>query len=221
MQLSIFAISRLALACASLAVACGGPEVGEITGQEVTLTLKAVASAPEVAALGEADGGLGVSRVVVATSAVRFQACTEGVEDLKLDPRVYELTREPPPSEGITTAVSDFCGLRVEISPWEDPVNSSMLVSATDAEGEPQEFLSQLSTSLTFETDAEHAFGADPLLLAFDVSVWLAGLPAADDESSTELLEAQLRDAATLYVDVNGNGALDDDDRALLSPSPP
>ena len=195
--------------------------MGEFTAQEVTLTLSAVASDPEVATLGEPDGGLGVSRVVMATSSVRFEACGEGIEDLEVAARVFELAWDPAPSESITTAVSDFCGLRVEVSKWGDPLEASLLVSATDSNGEPQGFLSESSISLRFETDAAHSFGADPLLLAFDVSTWLAGLPAENDTSSTELHEAQLRDAATLYVDADGDGVLDDDDRALLSASEP
>jgi hypothetical protein len=221
MRLSILAISRLALACSSLALGCGGPPVGDVFEQELTLTLSAVASDPEVAALGEPAGGLGVSRVFMGTSGVRFEACSENVAALELDPRGYELASDPAPGERVTTAVSDYCKLRIEISRWGDPVDASALIDATDADLEPRAFVSESSSSLVFETDRSESFGAEPLLLGLDVSIWLAGLPAEDDESSTELLETQLRDAATLYVDVNGNGALDDDDRALLSPSEP
>src|SRR6185369_234446 len=98
MRTSILATSRLALACSSLAVACGGPSVAEIAGQEVTLTLRAVASSPDVATIGASEGGLGVTRAFMAVSAVTFEPCADNIDNLVLAPRGYELASDPPPS---------------------------------------------------------------------------------------------------------------------------
>ena len=233
MQLSTSTLSSLrptvAIALAGLAVACGGPTVGELAAQEVTLTVSGVASAPEVAAIGKPTSGLGVSRAFVSTTALRFQACDEGAADVALTPRAYELLSDPPPSESITTAVQELCGLRVDIGPAEQggtdgvPQGATLYAEATDESGASFAFTSEASSSLRFEADAAKSFGSEPLLLGIDVSTWLGGLPL-DAETSDETAErfaAQLADAAALFVDANGNGVLDDDEREPLLQSKP
>jgi hypothetical protein len=228
MRLAILANSLLALACSSLAVACGGPSVGEIAGQEVTLTLRTVASSPEIATIGDSRGGFGVTRAFVSAGAVTFEPCADNIDDLVLAPRGYELASDPPPSERITTAVYEFCGLRIDIEAaqttiYDVPEATALYIEATDADGEPVTFASGQSTSLHFEAGAGSSFGEQPLLLGIDISTWLDGLRLDPQMALAplELFASQLHDAATLYVDDNGNGALDDDDRALLSPSEP
>jgi hypothetical protein len=227
MRLSILAGSRLALACSSLAIGCGGTSVAEISEQEVTLTLRTVASAPEVADVGEPAGGYGVSRVFMAARAVRFEACEAGVSDLILAPRGYDLASDPPPSERITTAVSEFCALNIDVeAPEAAPDGIADGVGLyLEAESSGPGIAYSLTTpfSLRFQADPASSFGAQPLLLGFDVSTWLANLSLdpALAETAFEMFETQLHDAAALYVDLNGNGALDDDEREPLVRSEP
>jgi hypothetical protein len=206
-----------------LTVACGGPSVAEVTQEHVTLTVRAFASDPAVANVGKPDGGIGVARAYLSASAVSLIPCS-GAEQIVLDPRGYELVNEPPYSELVTTAVDEFCGLRVDVDPVDEsaaedvPRGSSLYVAGEDAERKPLTLSSSSSFSLLFETDKSQSFGHEPLILGFDVSTWLAGLPLPEDmtDASTQLFEEQLYGSAALYADKNGNGSLDEDERTPL-----
>ncbi|HYQ17577.1 MAG TPA: hypothetical protein VEQ58_17510 [Polyangiaceae bacterium] len=199
-----------------------------MVGQEVTLTVSGVASAPDVAAIGDSEGGLGVSLAVISSTALRFEPCDDGASDVALAPRSYELLGDPPPSESITTAVQNWCGLRVDVGPATAevegvPEGASLYVEASDSDGTPLSFTSDASSTLRFETDAAASFGNQPLLLGIDVSVWLADLPLDPDmsDAAAEQLSSQLQAAARLFVDDNGNGKLDDDETASAIESTP
>lgn len=213
----------VALALATLSVACGGPTVGDFVSQEISVTVRAVSSDPEAVALGDSDGGVALTRAFVSTSALTLLPCNEEVAPLTLAPRSYELVTESPDSERITTAVQSFCGVQLDIAPpGEDedegvPEGASLYVEGADANGDPFTLSSDGSFSLLLETDDEEGFDKVPLLLAFDAATWLAGLPLPEDMSdmAASLLEEQLQAAAELYVDADEDGALDPDEEPI------
>lgn len=208
-----------------LAAACGGPEVGDVVSQELSLTVRAVSSAPELVAVGEPQGGIGVSRAYLSSSALSFLPCSERVEDLTLGARSYELVHQPPWSELVSTAVSEFCGVRLDLDPLDEnrlkdvPKGASLYVEGTDGNGEPFTLTSESSFSLLLETEQDQSFGEVPLLLGFDTSVWLAGLPLAEELAtmSVEMLDEQLRASVALYVDADDDGELDEDETAPIA----
>lgn len=209
----------------SLGLGCGGPTVADIVESEVTLTVQGVASAPDVAAIGEPEAGLGVTRAVLRVSGVKLEPCRESVNELVLAPRAYELLDTPAPSESVSTAVQELCGLQVDIEPSSTsqvdgvPEAATLYVEGSDEKGEAFALTSDAVTSLRFETDQSASFGEQPLLLGIDVSTWLADLPR--DEDVSEQLADQLKGAAALFVDGNGNGKLDDDEQTPIAPSAP
>jgi hypothetical protein len=158
-------------------------------------------------------------------------ACRAGASDLTLGARGYDLLQEPAPSERVTTAVSELCGLRVDIDPVSEsaadgiPKGASLYVEGQDAAGESFALTSESSASLMFEAESGSSFGEQPLLLGFDVSVWLAGLPLPADmadmadmvDMAAQLFDSQLVDSAALYVDSNGNHVLDDDEQTPVA----
>ncbi len=213
-MLSFRSLSRLALS--SLPVACGGPSALEIAEQEIVLSVAGTTSAPDAAAIGESEGGLGVERAVVRATAVTLSACRADTADLTLGARAYDLLSQPPASELVLTAATELCRIRVEIDASKRnqlenvPDAASLYVSGVTHQGERVEWSSPRSFSLVFDAGEEHSFGADPLLLGFDLAAWLASLPVPDglEDEELERFEAQLRDAAALYVDRDGDGAL-------------
>lgn len=210
----------LALALSALSVACGGPTVGEIASQEVSVTLRAVSSDRGEVALGEPDGGIAVTRAFVGSSAFTLRPCNEQVAPLDLGPRAYELISESPYSERVTTAVRQFCGVALEIAPVEArgvPDGASIYIEGTDQNGDPFTLSSDASFSLSLETEDDEALPQWPLLLGFDVATWLAGLPLAEDMSdmAASLLEQQLPAAVDLYLDEDDDGALDPDEEPV------
>jgi hypothetical protein len=220
----------VALALAALSVACGGPSVGELISQEVSLTVRAVSSDPSAVALGEPDGGAALSRAFLSASALTLLPCSEDIELLVLEPRGYELLAEPPPSERISTAVNTFCGVRLDVEPLEEnaapgvPEGASLFVEGTDASGAPFSRSSSASLSVLLETDEAESFGKVPLLLGFDAVAWLPDLQLAEDMSDlpASALEEQLEAAVALYVDVDEDGVLDDDEsRPILRAQSP
>lgn len=206
----------VALALAAFSVACGGPTVGDFVSQEISITVRAVSSDPGAVALGEPDGGIGVTRAFVGARALTLLPCNEEVAAIELAPRGYELVSESPFSERITTAVQTFCGVQLDVAPLEDE-EESLRVEGTDANGDPFTLSSEASFSLRLETEDEEGFGKVPLLLGFDAATWLAGLPLPEDMSdmAASLLEEQLQSAAELYVDLDDDGALDSDEEPI------
>jgi hypothetical protein len=194
--------------------------LGELETSAVTVTLAGLASQPDVAALGEPESGLGVSRAYVSASSLSLVPCRSSAAELVLPSRGYELVQTPPPREYVTTAVTELCGLRLEVEPLGEtagagvPEGASLYVEGQDAMGDSFSLASDASLSLLFEATEAASFGDLPLLLGFDVSTWLAGLPVPEDMAAEQrqAFEAQLLDAAALYVDANENGALDDDE---------
>jgi hypothetical protein len=208
-----------------LGLGCGGPSVAALSEDEVLLTVSAVASDPEVASIGEARGGLGVSRAFVSASAVTLLPCSSDASPLGLGARGYELAQDPPMTERVTTAVSELCGLRVEIDPVDAVVaegvepGTTLYVAARDRDGNDVTLSSDASLSLLFEAEAGASFGDQPLLLGFDVSTWLAGLPLPEEmaDESGALFDSQLMGSAALYVDGNLNHALDADEQTPVA----
>lgn len=223
-QLAGFAVRAAALPVLVL-TACGGPAVGDLAQGEVQITVAGVATKPEVAAIREAQGGLAVSRSFLSVSAMTLIPCRSGAGDVELDPRGYELISEPPMSERVSTAVYELCSLRLDIEPVADnategvPEGASVYIEGQDADGAGFTLQSDAATSLLFEADDGSSFGDLPLLMGFDVSTWLAGLPLAEDmaDELTMQLDSHLVDAAALYVDSNRNGALDADEQTPVA----
>jgi hypothetical protein len=199
-----------------LALSCGGPTVADLQQDEVLLTARAVGGSPD---------GLEVSRAFVSASALSLLPCRADASDLVLGARGYDLLLNPPMSERVTTAVTDLCGLLVDVDPVAEaasagvPDGASLYIEGQDADGAPLALTSQSSLSLLFEADSGSSFGEQPLLLGFDLSAWLAGLPLPEDmaETSAMLFDSQIRDCAALYVDSNGNGALDEDEQTPVA----
>lgn len=233
MLLSVFNSSRRVIALigagSSLALGCGGPSVADLVAEEVTLTVRGMASDPDVATIGDASTGLGVSRGALRARRIALEACRAGVDEVRLAPRGYELASDNASSEVVTTAVKDLCGVRVEIEATADnaldgvPEAASLYVEVSDSDGNPLRFMSDVSTTLRFETDLASSFGSQPLLLGIDFSKWLADLPLDPDmsEDASERLLAQLPGAAALFVDENANGIIDEaESEPLLAATP-
>lgn len=208
-----------------LSAGCGGPELGDIVELEVSMAVVGTASAPEVVAVGETQGGLGVTRAFLSASAVTLVPCEENVTGLELGARGYDVLQEPPLSERVTTGVSKFCAVRLELDPVTSnaregvPEGASMFVEAEASDGTAVTLMSERSSSLLLEAEEGKSFGEQPLLLGIDVSVWLAGLPLPEEmaEMSAELFDAQVQGAAAIYVDANGNQALDEAEQTAVA----
>ncbi len=224
-RLSGFVARVPAVAALALTAACGGPAVADLDQGEVRITVAGVAGKPEVAAIGDAQGGLAVSRSFLSASAMTLIPCRSGAGNIELDARGYELISDPPMSERVSTAVYELCGLQLDIQPVAEnvtagvPQGASLYIEGQDADGADFSLESETSTSLRFETDDGSAFGDQPLLLGFDVSTWLAGLPLPADmaDASATQLDSQLVNATALYADSNRNGALDADEQTPIA----
>jgi hypothetical protein len=208
---------RLALlALAALPLSCGGPTVGEIVSLELSLTARAVSSDSSAVAIGEPDGGVGLSRAYLGVKQMRFEPCNEEITPIDLEPRGYELIATPPYGERIKTAVQSYCAIELELAPLEKG-GASVQVEGTDADAQPFELSTDEAFSLRLEAEDADGFGPGPFLLGVDAATWLAGLPLSEDmaDQAASLLREQLQASVTLYVDVNDDGVLDPDEEPV------
>src|SRR5262245_21795628 len=129
------------------ALACGGPSVGELIAQKVTVTLSATSSQPDVVAVGDAQAGLGVQRAFVAASAMTLRPCDEDVESVVLEARGYDLLKDY--SEEVTTAVTEWCAIQLDLDPVSEtvtkgvPKGAVLYAEAVDAAGTELSFVSE------------------------------------------------------------------------------
>jgi hypothetical protein len=205
----------------ALAVGCGGPSVGDIESQAVTLQVSGVYLGPRAIAAGDERGDVTMARALLSVDGMTLTPCAAGAGAIAIDPRIYDLLADPPLGETVTTAVSEFCTLRVDLGPspdlMEDASAESLVLEAQDETGAKLNYVGEDSPSLTFTADRDTTFGAQPLLLGFDLSVWLAYLADSTTDPSPGPFDSTLLDAAALYVDGNGNGALDDDEQTPVA----
>lgn len=218
----------LLLGLLPLTIACGGPSAGEIVQQRLTVTLSATSSQPQLAAPEESQGGLAVTRAFVAASAMTLVPCSDDVASVVLGARGYDLLVDP--AEEVTTGVSDWCAIELDLDPVNEasaegvPDGATLYVEATDAQGAEYVFASERSQALRFETTGGGAFVGASLVLGFDLALWLTGLPIAEPdmtEAETELLDSQLRSAVALYADGNENEQLDEDEATPIAIAAP
>lgn len=211
---------------ALFALACGGPPVTGIESTEVSISLFAVASAPEVAGIGDetAEGGLSVRRAFISTSSMTLVPCNEDAAEIALKPNGYDLLAPPLVGETISTAVNELCALKLAFAPVGDdapqgvPENSATLIQAYNEADDPLELVGESEDTFVLESDGI-SFGPLPLLLAFDVSTWLDGAPHDPDmiAEAVAVMEAQTAQAMALYEDTNGNFLLDDDEKTPIA----
>ena len=208
---------------------CGSPTLGDLETPSVTIVVRGVATQSGVAAVGEPQGGLGISRAFVSMSSLTLMPCREGAREIILSGRGYDLLSDPPNAEIISTAVTELCGLRFDIDPLEQnvtegvPEEAALFVQGTDAAGTPFELASDRSLSLLLEAGDGYSFGQLPLLFTFDLSLWLAAIPMGEglEELGLEAFEAQAAPSVALYVDSNENYALDADEQTPVARSTP
>jgi hypothetical protein len=225
-----------------LTLACGGPTLGDIVEQEVTLTFTPITDEP-AAALGgapaesgsEASAGQGgqsgsggetapveieVTRALLRRVVVTLVPCTQGAREIALDPRGYDLFQHP--SERVTTAAIELCSVRLDIASSPDD-SATLEVDGKSNSGDELAFTSDSSVSIDLDAPDESGFGSVELLLGFDLSTWLAGLPLPEDQAGEQgqKLAEQLASAVALYVDRNGNGRLDADETEPLAHGKP
>ena len=208
---------------------CGGPTLGDLETPAVSVVVTAISTEPDVAVAGEPQGGLGVERAFVSMSSLTLTPCRQDASEIILSPRGYELVSERPNEELVETAVTDLCGLRLDVDPLAQnaaegvPEGASLYVAGSSAAGMPYELASEQSLSLSFEVEEDGSFGDQPLLLGFDLAVWLASVPveAGAEEVAQTFFEDQLHAAVALYGDSNGNHRIDDDEQTPVATAAP
>jgi hypothetical protein len=213
--------------CGLFGAACSGPAAGDAAEQQVTLQVSGVYLGDSAIASGDARGDFTMSRALVSFGGISLVPCASGAAEISIAPRVYDLMAMPPPGEAVSTAVSEYCGLRVDLAPAPDaadgmPKGDSLLFDVQDASGPVGPLEAEDSPSLTFTADAGASFGDQPLLLGFDLSGWLSYLAGSElDPEHPSLFDGTLSDVSALYVDANANGALDTDEQTPIARGEP
>ncbi len=218
-----FLVRAVGLAGCVLMAACGGPSVADIESEVLTLQVSGVYLGGRAVASGDERGDFTMSRALISVDSLTFTPCAAGSGPITLEPRVYDLRATPPFGETVTTAVSEFCTLRVDLTPSSEvkehdtSSDESLLLEAQDETGAKVTYGGEDSPSLTFSADDDSSFGDKPLLLGFDLSVWLTYLAGEATSPLPGLFDSSLTDVAALYVDSNGNDALDDDEQTPVA----
>lgn len=131
----------------------------------------------------------------------------------------------------------ELCGLRLELIPAnadgrELPMGVAMYLHGLRSDGSEFDVVSSSPRTLQLSAEQGHAFGTQPLLLGFDLGHWFSGvdvhgvhtgadgvvhLDATLNPAPLTAFETQTSVAVGLYVDANGNGRLDAEERTPIA----
>ena len=172
--------------------------------------------------------GVSFDAAELSLSLVTLQACAADTATLQTRDFPIELFHEPSPRVIFVSAVSDFCGVELDLAP--SPANEALpdlegytaRFRGTRADGAAFEVESTLSTNFMFQSST--VLAASKLVLGADLEKWLAdvdldalettdGVALVDADNNADELaafDAGAANAFALYVDANGDGALSD-----------
>lgn len=220
--------------------ACVGTETGNPVAQQ-SLALETRSSSPDVSTDTRADASLHVSSAWISLGDLRFvesSDCEHGAGTrVDIDgPIAVELVEEHKQLDLHLTAAK-YCRVRLRMDKAKDIAGApseledhSIVVNGTRADGVSFSLRSKRNYALDLRArdDAfEVADAASDMILAFDLSAWLAGVDLAaalpnaagviaiDDGSERERLdvfEDNVKRAMELFRDRDGDAKLDDDE---------
>jgi hypothetical protein len=151
-----------------------------------------------------------------------------------------DLFRDQPARVTFESAVSDYCGLHLEVAPSASAIPEALsglsaFVSGVRSDDVPFELRSTLETSFDL-TSGGGAFAASELVLGVDLEPWfvdadldgasvtpdgLALVDAGDNSDVLAAFEGATAPALALYADVDGDGTLAGDELTpVAAPSP-
>ena len=216
-----FRVAALLLALGG-AACTSGTETGNPPGEQA-VTIMALERETTTQALSLGEAWLALHRLSLVPCAA--DAAVVSTVDYPVD-----LFADPPARATFETAVSDYCGVRIEIAPSpsatpEELTGLSAFISGTRSDDLPFEVRS--TEQVTFDFDAGTALDAAHLVLAVDPEPWFVdadvhgatttpdGIALIDADNNPDILAAFEGDTAlaiALYVDADGDGALAGDE---------
>lgn len=175
-----------------------------------------------------------VASAELSLALVELVPCTTDAAILQTHDFPIELLYEPWPHVIFVSAVTDFCGVDLNLAPapaaaaggpLPDLQNLTALFRGTRADGTTFEIHSTLTLNFAF-MESGSTLDAAHLVVGADLSRWFSdvdldnadltdGVALVDTDHNPDLLAAFDAGAATafaLYVDANGDGALTDDE---------
>ena len=174
-----------------------------------------------------------VESAELSLALVELVPCTTDAAILTTNDFPIELLYEPWPHVIFVSAVTDFCGVDLNLAPepasdpgLTDLQNLTALFRGTRADGTNFEIHSTLSVNFEF-MESGSTLDAAHLVVGADFNRWFSdvdldhadltddGVALVDADHNPDLLTAFDAGAATafaLYVDANGDGALTDDE---------
>jgi hypothetical protein len=221
------------LLLALVAVACtSGTETGN-PPTEHTVSIMALGRATTTQALELDQAWLSLHKLSLVPCAP--DAATVSTLDFPVD-----LFHDPPARVTFESAVSDYCGLHLEVAPSasampEELSGLSAFVTGVRSDDARFELRSVLETSLDF-TSADGAFDTSELVLGVDPEPWFVdadihgatvtpdGVALIDADDNPDILAAFEGDTAlalALYADADGDGTLAGDELTPIATSGP
>jgi hypothetical protein len=181
--------------------------------------------------------GLTLTLAELSFHDISVVSCVVDAAELHTYDFPIDLFNDPPANLEFISAVTDFCGVSIEIAPASgsdlpDLQGLSVLFRGTRADAVPFEVRSTLDVNLDLETGA--ALDAAHLVLGVDLDAWLtnvdvSGADATEDgvtidaEHNPDLLstfDAAVSSAVALYVDTNGDRTLTGDELTPVATAP-
>jgi len=169
--------------------------------------------------------GLMIDKAELSLSAVALDPCMTDAALLRTLPFSFDLFQQPPASVGFMSAVTDYCGLEVDLGPeasgdLSELEGATALLHGTRPDGTQFTLTSTLATTLNFDSDV--TLDAMHLVLGVDFDAWFANADLTNAQASDDgvLIDANDNpdvlaafDAATssafaVYDDVNGDGKI-------------
>ncbi len=232
-------LQYLGIALGLSSLGCNATETGNPPAQGVvSLGLTAFSSTPETAALGAAQGGLLIDRLVVNLSSLSLIPCSADSAPIKVEPASFDLVGERHQQQ--VSGDVELCSVRLEFGPRPSatdvvPAGTAIYIHGQRTDGSPFEVVSTSTALFDLNASSSSTFGTKPLLLAFDMGAWFTnvdvhnahaeagGIARLDNALNPAILaafEARTTLSVALYVDQDGDGVLDEGERTPVAVHP-
>lgn len=204
----------------------------------IRVALTATSTDEETIAIRSETASLNVDEVGLALEALEIVPCAPDAAPIGHVDYPVDLADDPPARANFESGVSDYCSMRLGVSPSLDAEPAELEGLAVHLFGVrsddvPFELRSELELELELVTPSGEDFGTQYLALGFDLAAWLSGIDIdaaelsdgvalIDADANAEMLaafEANTASAVALYVDADADGVLDADELSSIASS--
>jgi hypothetical protein len=211
--------------------ACGPEAVDPLATPTWEFTLATTSTNTSEVAVRSESAELSVEEAWLSLRSFEMVPCSSDAAPISQSDHPNDLTSAPPAHLAFETGVSDYCAIRLLVTPSSEAepaelANLSVHVRGTRSDDVPFEIRSALELDIELRAPSGARFDARHFAVGFDLAAWFTGVDVqgasetegialVDSSSNAAVLsvfETNTSVTVALYEDADRDGLLDDDE---------